>query len=249
MLRKIMCLLVVAVLLGIGSAQGAIVEDGSSFTIDLNDGAFITNNAAPSNTFSANDLINMYDGEVTSDPFPLSKIPVVTVGGNDYFQFIYDMQETGKAETISIDDIVVTALGVMLDTDPVNIVVWDYDQAKNGSIVLNPMVLVDGKLVPLGPPTATPLGAGGDMALYVPVSAFQGYGLTGSSLLTMTVTQSVSDNGDDEWVVLGPPGFFFGPDDSIDDGTPAPVVPEPATLAIWSVLGVAGLALRRFKAA
>lgn len=219
----------------VSPAFALTITDGSNFNVSLNNGAFITNNSAPSSDFNANDLINMNDGTETNDgvspkhanPFPLSAVPYTVVGGISYFQFIYDMQETGSKISLSIDDIVLTA-GVTYPPAPATggTVVWDYDQAAFGSILLNSME----------PYTDTPLGTGGDMALYVPVSLFEGLGLTGRSLLTMTVTQSLSDDGDDEWVVLAT-GNFFRPDDPIGQE-----VPEPSTLLLIGT-GLLGLGL------
>ena len=102
------------------------VEDGKSFDYWLNDGAFITDNAAPSNTFYANDLINYQkndDGQPqtndgaannSNEPFALGIVPYLTFEGIDYFQFIYDMQETGNGESLEIDQILFTG-GVTYD--------------------------------------------------------------------------------------------------------------------------------------
>ena len=73
------------------------------------------------------------------------------------------------------------------------------------------------------------------MELYVPVSLFVGYGLKGSDSLTLTVTQSLSDNGTDEWDVLRS-GNFFGPDEQISN------VPIPPAFWLFGT-GLLGLGL------
>jgi|GEM_PF-2548701 len=207
-------------------ASGLTITDSSSFNVDLNTGAYITESTADSNLF--NQEIFTSGDETKSGTVAFSAIPYFNFSNTLYFQFVYDMQETGGQgqRRISIDDIVVSVSGKGT--------FWDFDQGTYGSIILNDDV----------PYTSTPLGAGGDMALYVPVSLFNGSGLTGSDLLTFTVTQSLSDNGTDEWVVLGSGsgGSFFGPGDPIND-PPTNPIPEPvgmllmgAGLMTWGAL-------------
>lgn len=215
-------------------ASALTIVDSSNFEVDLDSGvpgAYITDSAAPSNQF--NQELFTSGNEIKSGTILFSEIPYFSFENTRYFQFVYDMQETGGAgvggRQVNIDDIVVSATGGTLASSTV---LWNFDQTTNGSIILNSA----------SPFTTTPLGAGGDMELYVPVSLFVGYGLTGSDSLTLTVTQSLSDNGTDEWVVLGS-GNFFGSDEPISN------VPIPP--AVWlfgsGLLGLGLLGGRRKK--
>lgn len=193
--------------------SAVVITDSSSFTVGLNDDAYITDSTQPSNLFNQ-ELLTSGD-ETVSGTVAFSNIPYFDFSDTFYFQFVYDMQETGGSQMVSIDDI-------LLEVN--STVYWNFDDGTYGSIVLNNAE----------PYTTTPLGAGGDMELYVPVSLFAGQGFTGTDELTITVTQSSSDNGTDEWVVLGSGsgGSFFSPGETIQDKASAPV-PEPATMILF----------------
>ncbi|MGI6419501.1 MAG: PEP-CTERM sorting domain-containing protein [Thermoguttaceae bacterium] len=203
MLRKIMCSLVVAVLLGIGSAQGAIyfaVTDitGAQVQVDENHTQYWTYAVNENVPEVAGGLFVMKDGPQTTEPITFdiimgtiadfgSKDPLlrVTKGPNDFtgsFEGVYFEVPDGSEITL-LEDVTYTAI---LYSNAVD--------AQNAAYFIK---------------------GGGQAYLYD------------------------SDTGEPA----------DGVEIDFDHVPDVPAVPEPATLAIWSVLGVAGLALRRFKSA
>jgi hypothetical protein len=211
------------------SMASAIIVEGTDSNKPLNDDAYAdgTSTAASSNF---NQEIMTLGNETKSGGVLFSEIPYFDFSSTLYFQFIYDMQETGGKDLggrpLSIDDIVVSANTTT---------VWDYDESTYGSILLNSTTNF----------TNTPLSAGGDMDLYIPVALFNDLGLTGSDTLTLTVTQSDANNGTDEWIFLGSgSGTFFGTADEIIDSS---AVPVPAAMWLFGsgLLGLVGMARRK----
>jgi hypothetical protein len=224
MKSKILVLLAVflcLVMLMVSQASALTITNSSSFNVSLNNSAYITQSTAASSLFS-NELLTSGD-ETKSGTVAFYEIPYFNFASTLYFQFVFDMQETGGSgkRQLNIDDIVISVVGISTP-------LWNFDNTTYGSIILNSAE----------PFTNTPLGAGGDMELYVPVSLFAGMGLTGSNLLTLTVTQSQSDNGTDEWVVLGygSGGSYFGPNDPINSN-PIPI-PSTVYLLGTSLIGL-----------
>lgn len=214
------------------STLAMIITDSSDFDEDLNSGAYITESTAPSSSFSKELFTS--GNETMSGTIKFSYIPYFNFDNTLYFQFVYDMQETGHGQELWIDDIQVSVT-VAVSGSTYTYPIWDYDQANfNGSIILNSQA----------PYTSTPLGTGGDMALYLPVSLFDGFGLLGSDLLTLTVTQSYSDDGKDEWVALNS-GNFFDSNDTIDS-TVVPI-PSAAILLGSAVVGLVCIGRLRVK--
>ncbi len=201
------------------------------------DGYDLLNSAIPS-SFSTNFLV-LGDETKSSAPIPISQVPYTSIGGTLYFAFVYDLQETNNNEEVVIEDVTISVTGI---GD-----VW----TMTDSLILN----FNGT----SNLTLTPLGNGADMALFIPVSVFDGLGLTGSNTIVFTSTQSGSNNGNDEWILTdrgvvrpgcdgtGDPDDCaplpqFAPDEAVSSG--AATVPEPASIAL---LGAGVLLLVSFR--
>jgi hypothetical protein len=165
-----------------------------------------TNAAIPS-TFSSNFLVKG-DGTGSSAPITFSTAPYSAVGGKRYFVFVLDLQETSNNESLLISNVSVTIN---------NQTIWQ----STDSLLVNSST----------PLTLTPLGNGADMALLVPVAAFSGLGLTGSSTFIFSATHSLSNNGNEEWQFtdegITSQVAFFQAGELVQD---IAQVPEPATI-------------------
>ncbi len=204
----------IGLLLGLAFNANALLINPANSNHAINDSAFIDGTVADAQS-SFNSAIT---SQTLTGTFSFSNIPVTTISMMDFFVFSYDSQETGGNPAISIDDIQISVAGLG--------VLWDYDEVTFGSI-------------DLAGDTDSPLGNGADIALAIPVSIFQGLGLTGADDLTFTWTQSNDNNGFDEWVLAGTGAF--------DPGDPIGPVPIPA--AVWlfgsALMGLVGIRRRR----
>lgn len=178
-----------------------------------------TNAAIPS-TFNSNFLVKG-DGTGSSAPITFSTAPTTTVGSLRYFVFVLDLQETNKNESLSVTNVSITVN---------NQVIWQ----STDDILVNSTTAL----------TLTPLGNGADMALLVPVAAFNGLGLTGADTFIFSATHALSHNGNEEWQFtdrgITSQIVFYLPGESIED---VPAVPEPSTIAF----AMAGLGLIAFR--
>ncbi len=233
--KRILFVYVVGLLLPLSTAS-AITIGGDEANVALNDGAFIDGTVVYPQSIFAQELATSRTG---MGDIALSDLPVIGVGMDLFFSFIFDSQETGNARELDIDAIDLTINGQSI---------WTYDGSQG------PLTINDGT----EPETATPLGNGADLELFVPISLFNGF--TGSDILTFSWDQSRDNNGFDEWVTVGE-GFFaageiigglvdpLDPSDPVDPSGPDPMVPgsevpEPATLTLLS-LGAIALMRRR----
>lgn len=201
-----------------GLAFGTIPTSG------LADGYDATNDAMPA-TFNSNFLVVSGNGtEFSSVPQLFSDVGYTTLGSTRYFAFVLDAQEISKAASLSIDSVRISVNATE---------VWRTTEA----ILLNSTANL----------TLTPLGNGGDMALYVPVNVFGGLSLTGSSTFVFHATHSLGDNGGDEWRLTdyGVTGVVrrFGPNDPITSDPVTPI-PEPSS-ALLLLTGIGLVAVSR----
>jgi len=232
-----MAMLLGAAWIGQGSARAMLIEvDGvplEEISVPgtrgnaIADGYDLLNDAIPS-SFSSNFLV-LGDETKSSDPIQISDIPYTSIGGLLYFAFVYDLQETKRNESVIIDDVTISVPNgteIWSTTEPILL------NFENGGVTTNL--------------TLKPLGNGADMALFIPVSAFAGFGLKGSDSIIFTSTQSLSHNGNDEWILTDGGVVRPGCDGTQEEGTecaplekfdpeddvtaPTPPVPEPSTV-------------------
>ncbi len=172
-----------------------------------------TNAAIPS-SFS-NSLLVKADGTSSSSPITFSSAPFTTLLGNRYFAFVLDAQEPKNLESLQITNISITVNGN---------VIW----SSTETILLNSTAIL----------TLTPQGNGADMAVYIPVAAFNGRNLTGASTFIFSATHFGSSGGNEEWLLTDrgiPTAVSFFPTSGVIQDIPA--VPEPSTFALAVLSG------------
>ena len=215
-------------------SMGSTIQlDGDDTMVMVNGGAFFdgTDTTTPS-AFSTPELIKNQDNEtLTSDAKALSTMPFIFDGGSNYFQFIYDQQETANTGgQPHRERVILTELSVFVSPDTTfanATLVWTLDSSVQ--VYVNDQNRSGGPFAA----TDTPQSAGGDMTLNVPFSVFP-VGTTSDDFLFFRATQTDSDDGGDEWVVNS-------------NGTtlpPSTPVPEPNTCLLL-LAGLFVLSIRR----
>lgn len=280
MLRKVMCLLVVAVLLGIGSAQGAYVIVSPYDTVAIPAGQVGSGNGTldlQMFTFSGSNIENdksiqgtlVFDGDdgnntlpnVNSDgdTFFFEESYITTAGDlKAYYDLNFsppgsiteivlflDLNETGEEGKLNT---MLTRVDVILNPEPASILapatLGDFSSSEQA--LINQVPEGGTLLATLQSPVnlaVNAMGAGfADYAIFTGIKPFD---LNDTDVLLFNVSMSKLSNGAEDIFLSG----TYSASDIRDPVPDVPTVPEPATLAIWSLLGVAGLALRRFKAA
>jgi len=185
-------------------------------------GAFIdaydSQDALVPSSFAPN-FVAMGNGTFQSDPVAFSSLAKMTqtVPGSiaqELFMFVLDSQETNNAPELQFERI-----RLLVNGTPV----WTMTDA----VVINTTTNTDFR-------TRSTLSNGADLALFVPVHLFNSLNLTGSSTFVFEVTESLNNNGNDEWrLVTSFTGVtFFSPTDPIYAPPPPAAVPEPASALV-----------------
>lgn len=180
-------------------------------------------------SFSNNFLV-INNETKSSSPIAFSTVPYVTsLAGELFFAFVLDSQETQAGASLQFSNIRLLVNGIAI---------WTSTDA----------LLINDGLANNDPNTTrTPLGNGADLALMIPVYAFNYLGLTGASTFVFEATETLGHNGNDEWKLIAP-GYagtaFFTPNTPVYSPQ---AVPEPSTLALTMTAVLALLRGRRSR--
>jgi hypothetical protein len=219
------------VVLGFTSrAQATAIVNGSTSNVSVSGttaGAWADGydglNGGIGGTFST-DLISFRNGSASSQAISISSIPYVSVGGFNYFVFVLDANEIAGRDTVVISHITITT-------------------GANVAYSTTESIALNGRP---GDQTLTPGGGGNDMAIYIPVLAFDSFQLHGLDMIVFSATHSLTGGQPEIWRLTnqGVPYTtkFFGSSDPIS----RLATPEPGTIAT-TVLGLGLLVWRSRK--
>lgn len=237
-----------------GTINGAIYEQIDPQTTGTGTiGTFVQIDAQGNATeaHAYNTTVNNVLDNGSSDQFnrsiTLADVPIVSVGGLDYRQFLLDINESrgGGNEFLSLDEIqlfvggtanssVESFTGDVLDHD--GTLVYQMDAGMDNWVALD---------------SSLNSGSGsGDMFLYVLDSLFDPFG--GADVVTLySLFGQQGDVDATEAAAAGVPAGEYGTSDGFEEwAVPGAVIPEPVSFAVWSLLlGSVGLATaRRYRA-
>jgi len=160
-------------------------------------------------------------GTFTHD-LQLGSVPVVTIGGVAYRQFLLDINQTANSPLLSLDSlkIYIGSTGGLTTTTLSSLGTQIYDLGSGNRIDLNYSL--------------NPGSGAGDMFAYIPSSLFSGPDSSFVYLYSAFGTPYASNDGFEEWAIVG---------------QSAPVVPEPGTLLLLGggLLGLAAYGRKRMR--
>ena len=170
--------------------------------------------SAPS-SFS-NNLLVLKNGTKVSSAVPFAGGGWLNVSGTAYLPLVYDLQEKNNKEDILIGTLRLCLFAACGDGGSVE--VWSSTEDIEVNTDSNDLTL-------------TSKSNGADLAVFVPLSVFDGHGVTEADSFFFEATQSSGDNGPDEWALSnqGVDGAHTSAIFSPNQGITSSVIPEPGT--------------------
>lgn len=174
---------------------------------------------------------------ITGQPFQFGQLPVVNIGGQNYFAITLDVQQAAVQDSINLTNM---SFGFISGNNTST--VWTLPE----TLVINGTGYDS---------TASPTGNNGsDLNFFIPLSAFYGYGLTGSSYYYGMFSESGNTGGAEEfvavkssaWVAAGYSVTYLAANTTFETLGNELVVPEPKAFLLTAA-GLSVILLRRFR--